>query len=103
MDGWKQEHAEAANVAVEHPLVAAAIEEYLGNLGIKDSGLPAYGIRKVAVYAAQVARAQALGIDPERLRLTSEEARSELLHFAAHSVLDGVPTYFIERPEEEQD
>ena len=55
MDGWKQEHAEAANVAVEHPLVAAAIEEYLGNLGIEDSGLPTYGIRKVAVYAAQVA------------------------------------------------
>lgn len=96
MDDWKQQHADAANAAIEHPLVMAALQEYLENLGLDDSGLPAYGIRKVAAYAAQVARAQALGIDPEQLRLTPEEARSVQLRFAADAVLGGTPTFIID-------
>lgn len=96
MDYWKQRHAEAADAAIEHPLVVSAVQEYLENLGLDDSSLLAYGIRKVAAYAAQVARDQALGIDPEQLRLTPEEARSAQLRFAANAVLGGMPTFLID-------
>ncbi len=44
------------------------------DLGVTGQALPEYGIAKVANYAAQVARAQALGFDPDLLRLSDEEA-----------------------------
>jgi hypothetical protein len=91
-DDWKQQHATEAEKALEHPIVASAIAELRDNLGISEnSPLPAYGIVKVATYAAQVARAQALGIDPEALRLTADEVRSEMLRLAAEAAFDGVP------------
>lgn len=58
--------------------------------------LKGYGLHKVAMYAAQVARAQALGFDPDLLRATPEEANSALLERAAHLVFEGVPTFVID-------
>ena len=93
---WKNAHANTANEAVDHPLVEGVMAELRDNLGVSDSGLPAYGIRKVARYAAQVARAQALGFDPESLRMTPTEATSVQLRLAAEATLLGVPVHMIE-------
>ena len=96
MSDWKNAHANEANRAIEHELVEDVIAELLDNLGIADGGLPAYGIRKVARYAAMVARAQALGFDPNLLRLSNSEATSEQLRIAAEAVRLGIPTHMIE-------
>lgn len=90
---WKDEHANKASASIKHELVEGVIEEYLDNLGIEDKGLPAYGIRKVAHYAAMVARADALGFDPNLLRMTNTEAQSVQLDLAARAVFAGVPVW----------
>jgi hypothetical protein len=61
---WRTEVADEAAIDIKHHIVEDTIEEYLGNLKIDDAGLPAYGIRKVANAAAQVARARASRRDP---------------------------------------
>jgi len=62
-----------ADQAVQHELVRGVIEEFADNMNFVNSGLPAYGMEKVAHYAAQVAVALFQGIDPNSLRLTAEE------------------------------
>jgi hypothetical protein len=92
---WKQHHANEAEKAVYHPMVQHVIEEFARNMKISLDGLPRYG-QKIATYAAQVARAQTLGIDPELLRLTADEYNSEALRLAAEATFRGIPTYVIE-------
>ncbi len=94
---WKNEHANAASHAWNHPMVTEVIKEYAANMGFDpDKGLPAYGALKIAMYAAQVARAQALGFDPELLRLTEDEANRAQMERAAAMVFAGVPTIVVE-------
>lgn len=93
---WKQLHANAADETLRHPLVVGVMAELRGNLGVSDDGLPAYGIAKVAHYAAQVARAQALGFDPELLRMTPDEANSAQMELAAAAVFAGVPVTLVD-------
>lgn len=68
----------------------------MDNINVADTGLPAYGIRKVAHYAAMVARADALGFDPNLLRMTKAEATSHQLDLAARAVALGIPVHMIE-------
>jgi superfamily II DNA or RNA helicase len=96
MSDWKEKHATEASASIKHELVEGVIEEFMGNVGLADKGLPAYGIRKVAHYAAMVARAHALGFDPNLLRMTNEEATSEQLKLAATAVTLGVPVHMID-------
>lgn len=77
MPDWRDDHADEASKSIEHELVEDVIEEFMDNIGLKDKGLPAYGIRKVALYAAQVARADALGFDPNLLRSTEDEIKKD--------------------------
>jgi len=93
---WKNDHANAANASIEHELVEGVIEEFMDNIGLADKGLPAYGIRKVARYAAMVARAHALGFDPNLLRMSNSEATSHQLDLAARAVALGIPVHMIE-------
>lgn len=93
---WKNEHANKASASIKHELVEGVIEEFMDNIGVADKGLPAYGIRKVAHYAAMVARADALGFDPNLLRLTPDEATSLQLELAARAVFEGVPTWVLD-------
>lgn len=96
-DDWRNHHANEAGKAWTHPMVAEVMQEYADNMGFDSKvGLPAYGMMKVAMYAAQVARAQALGIDPELLKMTADEQNSELLRRAAEASFRGVPVYMIE-------
>lgn len=89
----KSKFALVAGKAIEHPLVQAVMTEYARNMGFDPkTGLPAYGMMKVAMYAAQVARAQALGLDPELLRTTTDEAAEAQLERARSSVAAGIPT-----------
>lgn len=92
---WRDQLVHDADQALTHKLVVDVMAELRENLGVADSGLPAYGIMKVAHYAAVVARAQALGIDPELLRTTDAEARSHQLRLAAEAAFKGVPVYLI--------
>lgn len=93
MGDWKKHHANESEKALKHPLVKDVMEELAGNLGIRGQALPEYGIAKVAAYAASVARAQALGFDPDLLRLSPEEANSELLALAERAARSGVPVW----------
>lgn len=88
---WKQRHADESCKALEHPLVVEVMKEFADNMGFKLEGLPRYGLKKVAMYAAQVARAQALGIDPDDLRSTPEEAEAQMLRKARLFVKAGKP------------
>lgn len=83
MSDWKRQHADEAEKALRHPIVQRVMEEFADNMGFELDGLPRYGLMKVAGYAAQVARAQALGIDPESLRTTAEEHNEHMLDLAA--------------------
>lgn len=96
MTDWKNDHANAASASIKHELVEGVIEEFMDNIGLADTGLPAYGIRKVAHYAAMVARADALGFDPNLLKMTNSEATSHQLELAARAVALGIPTHLIE-------
>lgn len=93
---WKNQHANEASASIKHELVDGAIEEFMDNIGLADKGLPAYGIRKVAHYAAMVARAHALGFDPNLLRMTDDEATSHQLDLAARAVVAGVPVHMLD-------
>lgn len=99
MINWKNTHANESGKALETDLVKGVIEELLDNLhnnyGVPTTGLPLYGLHKVAMYAAQVARAQALGFDPELLRNTDEEADAQQIDLARKLVEAGVPTVVI--------
>jgi hypothetical protein len=94
---WKELHANESMKALDHPLVAGVMEEYADNMNFDPKvGLPAYGMMKVAMYAAQVARAQALGFDPDMLRMSRDEANSALWDIAAEAVFAGVPTTILD-------
>jgi hypothetical protein len=93
---WKTAHADAATQALEHELVRSVMEEFADNMGFKLEGLPRYGLMKVAHYAAQVACAQALGFDPDLLRLSDEEAEAVMLTMARAAVAAGKPVLRID-------
>lgn len=95
MSDWKQHHADEAEKAVIHDLVAGVIDEQMDNLNRSDP-LARYGLMKIAHYAATVARAQALGFDPELLKVTASEAESEQLRVAAEATLRGIPVYMLD-------
>ena len=99
MSDWRQEHANEAEKALRHHLVQYVMEEFANNMGFKLDGLPKYGLMKVASYAAQVARAQALGIDPEDLRSTPEEHDRQMLDLVALFQEQCKPVVIV-RPEE---
>lgn len=100
-EGWKHRHANESEKAVAHRLVQEVIAEFADNMGFALEGLPRYGMHKVALYAAQVARAQALGFDPELLTLTDEEGLEAQLRLAEMAVEQGVPTTIVVVPEQE--
>lgn len=87
----RQAFANEAEKALDHPLVASVIDELLSNLGVSRESDEFYGIAKVAMYVATVARAQALGIDPDELRMTADEADVALREHAEHLAALGVP------------
>lgn len=93
---WKARHAVESEKALEHELVREVMAELRGNLNVSDDGLAAYGIQKVAYYAASVARAQALGFNPNLLRMTESEANSVQVQMAAELVFNGVPVHMVE-------
>ncbi len=95
MSDWKSKHANDAEAAVYHPLVVDVIAEQMANLGTDDR-LTHYGLTKIATYAAQVARAQALGFDPELLRLSASEANEDQLRLARAAVAAGKPVWLID-------
>lgn len=101
MSDWKEHHANEAEKALAHELVRGAMEEFAANMGFVLDGLPKYGLTKVAAYAAQVARAQALGFDPDLVRLSSEEANEQLLRVARRASERGVPVWVVEAEERE--
>lgn len=100
MSTWKQDFANEAEQALTHPLVKEAIDELLGNLGAKLDGLEHYGITKVAQYAATVARAQAIGLDPDALRVSRDEGAEEIRRLAASAHKAGTPVIAIVRDDQ---
>ena len=95
-DDWKIDHANASEKALEHDLVKGVVEEFADNMGFKLEGLPKYGLMKVCGYVAQVARAQALGFDPDLLRMSDEEADAQMLKKARMAVAAGKPVLRID-------
>ncbi len=100
MTNWKQHHADEAEKGFEQPLVKSVVEEFVGNvlrnynvdLG---KGLGAYGLHKCMAVAMQIARAEALGFDPELLRLNDAEVDEAQLKLARMAVESGKPIWAI--------
>ena len=91
----KTQHANESGKALKHPLVVEVIDELIENLGVSKTGLEKYGITKVAMYAAQVARAQALGIDPDSLRTTDAEDDAHARGMIEMMQRNGIPVTVI--------
>lgn len=96
--GWKQDFANEAEKAYLHPIAQDVIDEFLGNIGRSDA-IVRYGIGKVCGYVAQIARAQALGLDPEVLRLSDEEAVEHMARVMQIALDAGKPVIVVEAPE----
>lgn len=99
----KRAFANEAEKALAHPLVKGVMEEFADNMGFELKGLPRYGLAKVAHYAASIARAQALGIDPEDLRSTPQETTEHQMRLAEKAIEAGVPTTIIVTPPADAD
>lgn len=98
MNDWKEKHAKDADESLKHDLVKGVVEEYVDNMRgyvDLDKGLPSYGLHKVMHYVAMVARAQALGFDPNLLKLSNGEATEEMLKMARLMVERGTPVMVI--------
>jgi hypothetical protein len=93
MSNWKQIHCAQAERALQFEMIINVVDEVLGNLGRRDDALARYGVMKVASYVAQVARAQALGFDPNLLRLTDEELSADQFQLAKIAAIKGVPVW----------
>ncbi len=96
MYDWKQVHANEAEKALDTQLMQDVIREQLENLGREDDPLAKYGLTKIAMYAASVARAQALGFDPDLLRLSADEAHTDQLRLARTAVAAGKPVWLLD-------
>ena len=97
MTDWKQHHANEAEKILLDQTVQNVLSEFADNMGFKREGLPEYGLLKVVSYAAQIARAQALGFDPELLRLSPNEAALRELELDKVAAETGKPVYLIVR------
>lgn len=99
MTDWKNKHANDSLKALEHEIVRDVEREYIDNMrgyGVDlGKGLPSYGLHKVMLYVAQVARAQALGFDPDLLHATPAEATEAQLELARQMVEAGMPVTVI--------
>lgn len=100
-DAEKRAHSVEAERALEHPLVRDVIAEQMANLRLDGSALERYALEKIAHYSATVGRAMALGIDPDELRLTAGEARSEAWRIASELVLRGMQTVVVDEEEDQ--
>jgi hypothetical protein len=69
----KKEFANEAYKAVDSPEVLEVMEEFAFNMHFTLTGLPLYGLKKIAATVATIARAQAVGVPLEELRLTDDE------------------------------
>lgn len=101
MTDWKLHHANESEKAFQQPLVKSCVDEFVenmrANVGVDISeGLPSYGLHKCMSAAMQVARAEALGFDPELLRLSSAEATEQQLKLAETAAKLGKPVWIIE-------
>lgn len=97
---WKKDFANESEKAYLHPIAQDVIQEFLGNIGKSDAdAVVRYGIRKVCGYVAQIARAQALGLDPEVLRLSDEEAAEHMAMVLKIALDVGKPVIVVEGAE----
>ena len=110
-DDWKQKHANDAEKALKHEMVERVMHEFADNLKHNpdvaaagwNSALFRYGIKKVGSYVAQVARAEALGIDPELLRATDEGISEHRRRLIEAAVGAGKPVIVVEAGESEEE
>lgn len=95
----KQAFANEAEKALDHELVQKVIDESMENLsnyGIAmDNKLVRRGFLKVAMYTATVARALAMGIDPEELRMTPLESNQSILEQTRRVSERGIPVVVV--------
>jgi hypothetical protein len=98
---WKQDFANDAEKALDHAIVKETVDEYVDNMkhnyGVDLSkGLPYVGLSKVRMAVALVARAQALGMDPDLLRLSNDEANADIIAMARRFHEAGKPVFIVE-------
>jgi hypothetical protein len=97
---WKQDHANASEHAFRHPLVESVIEEYLDNLYHnfavpRGDAFVRYGLKKCMGTMAQVARAEALNIDPDLLRVDADAISDHMLAIIEAAESAGKPIFVI--------
>lgn len=92
----RRQIANEAEKAWDTELVQEVLTEFAANMGFKREGLPEYGLMKIVNYVAQVAHAQARGIDPELLKMPPEEAKAQIMDRARAIVAQGKPVMKID-------
>jgi hypothetical protein len=99
-------YADAADAAMVHPLVQDVIDEYAGNmehvLAPGERSVWRYGLMKCLNAATQVARAQALGIDPYALVMSAQEQTAQMERMVEMAHEAGIPVIEIQLPRDEQ-
>ena len=105
MNGWDEfckRHASESGKALETPLVRDVIKEQYGNItqkhGAEPDGLLGYGLAKIAATAAQVARAHALGFDPDLLRVSPAGAHEQQMEMMARALASDTEVIVIHPP-----
>ena len=92
----KNDLASAAYASIQHPVVRGAMEEFALNMRFELRGLPEYGLEKVTQYAAIAARCEALGIDPDAMRMDDDEVAEHRAKLARAFLDDGKPVVVVE-------
>ena len=100
---WKKEFANEVDKAILHPMTQAAIDELLFNLRSDRNRMEYYGLLKLCNTVGHVARAQALGVDVDSLRMDAEESAEWQGKLVKAFVDAGKPVILVEVPEEAPD
>lgn len=105
MSSWKQDHANKSEKAIGHELVQSVINEFKFNLRLNpevgpDDALWDYGLMKICNAVAQVARAQALGFNPNILKMSDSEIGETRLRLIKIAVKTGKPVIVLQIQEQ---
>ena len=99
MTDWKKDFANEVDKAIFHEMTQQAIDELLFNLRADRNSMAYYGLLKLCNTVGHVARAQALGIDVDRLRMDANESAEWMMTLAESAAEGGAPVLVVTVPE----
>ena len=102
MSDWKKDFANEVDKAIFHEMTQHAIDELLFNLRSDRNSMAYYGLLKLCNTVGHVARAQALGIDVDSLRMDATESAEWQMKLMTSAAEGGAPVIVVTAPEGDQ-